>query len=115
MLLLKKYLGLIVGLAVVALIVIVWQETAKIAGDVSAPGSTGAAVALSGARVTLYKVAEEQEQPTAKATLDSGPCRGAMSWRLSASQLANTFCSSSTSNQSGTLTSSSLSRPAITA
>src|SRR5207245_11324599 len=62
MLLLKKYLGLIVGLAVVALIVIVWQETAKIAGDVSAPGSTGAAVALSGARVTLYKVAEEQEQ-----------------------------------------------------
>ena len=61
-LLLKKYLGLIVGLAVVALIVIVWQETAKIAGDVSAPGSTGAAVALSGARVTLYKVAEEQEQ-----------------------------------------------------
>jgi len=28
--LLKKYLGLIVGLAVVALIVIIWYETAKL-------------------------------------------------------------------------------------
>jgi hypothetical protein len=60
--LLKKYMGLIVGLAVIALIVIVWQETAKITGDVSATGPTGAAAALSGARVTLYKVTEEQEQ-----------------------------------------------------
>jgi hypothetical protein len=60
--LLKKYLGLIVGLAVVALIVVVWQETAKITGDVSAPSSTGAIVPLSAARVTLYKVTEEQQQ-----------------------------------------------------
>jgi hypothetical protein len=60
--LLRKYLGLIVGLAVVGLIVIVWQETAKITGDVSAPSSTGATVPLSGARVTLYKVTEEQQQ-----------------------------------------------------
>src|SRR5216683_7421032 len=60
--LLKKYLGLIVGLAVVALIVITWYETAKITGDVSAVGPTGAAVALSGARVTLYEVTEEQGQ-----------------------------------------------------
>src|SRR5260370_1217176 len=60
--LLKKYLGLILGLAAVAVIYIVWQETAKITGEVSAAGSTGAAVALSGARVTLYEVTEEQEQ-----------------------------------------------------
>jgi hypothetical protein len=60
--LLKRYLGLIVGLAIIAMIVIIWQETAKITGDVSAAGSAGAAVALSGARVTLYKVTEEQEQ-----------------------------------------------------
>src|SRR5260370_42271203 len=62
MLLLKKYLGLIVGLAIIAMIVITWQETAKTTGDVSAAGSAGAAEALSGARVTLYKVTEEQEQ-----------------------------------------------------
>ncbi len=62
MLLLKKYLGLIIGLAVIAMIYIIWQETAKITGDVSAAGSTGAAVALSGARVTLYEVTGEQEQ-----------------------------------------------------
>ena len=60
--LLKKYLGLIVGLAVVALIVITWYETAKITGDVSAVGPTGTTVPLSGARVTLYDVAEEQGQ-----------------------------------------------------
>ena len=60
--LLRKYLGLIVGLAVVALIVIVWQETAKITGDASAPSSTAAAVPLSAAHVTLYKVREEQQQ-----------------------------------------------------
>jgi hypothetical protein len=62
MVLLKKYLGLIVGLAAIAMIVIIWQETAKITGDVSAAGSPGAAAALSSARVTLYKVTEEQEQ-----------------------------------------------------
>jgi hypothetical protein len=67
MLLLKKYLGLIVGLAVIAVIVIVWQETAKVTGDVSAAGSGGAPVALSGARVTLYKVTEEQGQRLAAA------------------------------------------------
>ncbi len=60
--LLKKYLGLILGLAAIATIYIIWQETAKITGEVSAAGSTGAAVALSGARVTLYEVTEEQEQ-----------------------------------------------------
>jgi hypothetical protein len=60
--LLRKYLGLIVGLAVVALIVVVWQETAKITGDVSAPSSTGAAAPLSAGHVTLYKVTEEQQQ-----------------------------------------------------
>ena len=60
--LLKKYFGLIVGLAVVALIVVVWQETAKITGDVSVAGSTRTAAPLSDARVTLYKVTEEQEQ-----------------------------------------------------
>jgi len=60
--LLKKYLGLIVGLAVIALIVIIWYETAKITGEVSAAGPTGTAVALSGARVTLYDVTEEQAQ-----------------------------------------------------
>src|SRR5438309_11438801 len=60
--LLKKYLGLIVGLAVVALIVIVWYETAKITGDVTVVGPTGTSVALSGARVTLYDVTEELAQ-----------------------------------------------------
>jgi hypothetical protein len=60
--LLKKYLGLIVGLAVVALIVIVWYQTAKITGEASVASSTGAPVPLSGARVTLYKVDEAQEQ-----------------------------------------------------
>src|SRR5260370_40446910 len=60
--LLKKSLGLIVGLAVVALIVITWYETAKITGDVSAVGPTGTTVPLSGARVTLYDVTEEQGQ-----------------------------------------------------
>ncbi len=60
--LLKKYLGLILGLVAIAMIYIVWQETAKITGEVSAAGSIGAAVALSGARVTLYEVTEEQEQ-----------------------------------------------------
>jgi hypothetical protein len=71
MLLLKKYLGLIAGLAIIAMIVIIWQETAKITGDVSAAGSTGAAVVLSGARITLYKVTEEQDQrlPAAIANL----------------------------------------------
>ncbi len=60
--LLKKYLGLIVGLAVVALIVIIWYETAKITGEVTVVGPTGTSVALSGARVTLYDVTEEQAQ-----------------------------------------------------
>jgi hypothetical protein len=62
MMFLKKCLGLFVGLAVIALIVIVWQETAKVTGDVSLAGPAGAPMALSGARVTLYKVTEEQEQ-----------------------------------------------------
>jgi hypothetical protein len=59
---LKKYLGLILGLAAIAMIYIIWQETGKITGEVSAAGSTGAAVALSGARVTLYEVTEGQQQ-----------------------------------------------------
>ena len=58
----KKYLNLVAGLAVIVLIFIIWQETAKITGEVSAAGSTGAAVALSGAHVNLYKVTEEQQQ-----------------------------------------------------
>jgi hypothetical protein len=59
---LKKYLSLFVGLGIIALIVIVWLETSKITGDVSVIGSNGAAVALTGARVTLYNATEEQEQ-----------------------------------------------------
>jgi len=59
---LKKYLSLFVGLAIIALIVIIWLETSKITGDVSVVGSNSAAVTLSGARVTLYNVTEEQEQ-----------------------------------------------------
>lgn len=70
MLLLKKFLGLIIGLAAIALIFIIWEETAKITGDVSAAGSNGAPVALSGARVTLYKVTEEQEQHLSAALAD---------------------------------------------
>ncbi len=62
MLLPKKYLGLLAGLAIIALMVIVWEETAKITGDVSAAASTGAAVPLSGAHVNLYQVTEEQQQ-----------------------------------------------------
>jgi hypothetical protein len=59
---LKKYLSLFAGLAVIGLIVLIWLETSKITGDVSIVGSDGAAVTVSGARVTLYKVTEEQEQ-----------------------------------------------------
>jgi hypothetical protein len=59
---LKKYLSLFVGLAIIALIVIVWLETAKITGDVSAASSTEAAVPLSAAHVNLYEVTEEQQQ-----------------------------------------------------
>lgn len=59
---LKKYLALIIGLAAIAMIYIIWQETAKITGEVSAPGSTGAVVAVAGGRVTLYEVTQEQEQ-----------------------------------------------------
>jgi hypothetical protein len=59
---LKKYLSFFVGLAIIALIVIIWLETSKITGDVFAAGSTGAPVAVSGAHVNLYKVTEEQEQ-----------------------------------------------------
>jgi preprotein translocase subunit SecF len=59
---LKKYLSLFVGLAIIALIVIIWLETSKITGDVAVAGSNSAAVTLSGARVTLYKVTEEQQQ-----------------------------------------------------
>ncbi len=59
---LKKYFGLLVGLAVIALIVVIWLETSKITGDVSVADSNGATVALSGARVTLYNVTEEQRQ-----------------------------------------------------
>jgi hypothetical protein len=62
MLHLKKFLGLIIGLVAIALIFVIWEETAKITGDASVAGSTGAAVALSGARVTLYEVTPEQEQ-----------------------------------------------------
>jgi len=61
-LILKKYSSLFAGLAIIAMIVIIWRETSKITGDVSLVGSSGAAVALSGARVTLYKVTEERER-----------------------------------------------------
>jgi hypothetical protein len=59
---LKKYLSLFVGLAIIALIVLIWLETAKITGDISVVGPNGTAVTLSGAHVNLYKVTEEQEQ-----------------------------------------------------
>ncbi|HKV62283.1 MAG TPA: hypothetical protein VJO16_10240 [Candidatus Acidoferrum sp.] len=68
--LLKRFLGLIIGLAAIALIFVIWEETARITGDVSAPGSNGVPVALSGARVTLYKVADEQEQRLSAALLN---------------------------------------------
>jgi hypothetical protein len=56
----KKFLTFLAGLSVIALILIIWRETSRITGDVSVAGSDGAAVALSGAGVTLYKVTEEQ-------------------------------------------------------
>ncbi len=62
MLNLKKYFPLLAGLAVIALIVVIWLETSKITGEVSAPDSNAGAVALSGARVTLYNVTQEQGQ-----------------------------------------------------
>jgi hypothetical protein len=68
--LLKRYLGLILGLAAIALIYIIWQETAKITGEVSAAGSTGGAEALSGARVTLYNLTDEQENSLSAALAD---------------------------------------------
>ncbi len=67
---LKKYLGLFAGLAVIALILIIWLETSKITGDVAVAGSTGAVVTLSGARVTLYNVAEEQQRRVSAALAD---------------------------------------------
>jgi hypothetical protein len=70
MVLLKKFLGLIIGLAAVALIFVVWEETAKITGEVSVASSNGSAVALSGARVTLYEVTPEQEQRLSAALPD---------------------------------------------
>jgi hypothetical protein len=63
----KKYLSLLIGLALIALIVVIWLETSKITGDASVAGSNGAAVALSGARVTLYNVTEEQGKHLATA------------------------------------------------
>jgi hypothetical protein len=53
---------LLIGLALIALIVVIWLETSKITGDVSVADSNGVAVAFSGAHVTLYKVTEEQGQ-----------------------------------------------------
>src|SRR5260370_345792 len=70
--LLKRYLGLILGLAAIALIYIIWQETAKITGEVSAAGSTGGAAAPSGARVTLYNLTDEQENSLSAALADLG-------------------------------------------
>ena len=68
---LKRYLSLFVGLAIIALIVIIWLETSKITGDVAVAGSTSAAVTLSGARVTLYDVTEEQERRLSAALANS--------------------------------------------
>jgi hypothetical protein len=67
---LKKFVGLFIGLAIIAVIVIVWLETSKITGDVSVISSNAAAVTLSGARVTLYNVTEEQEQRLSAALTD---------------------------------------------
>jgi len=58
----KKFLSLLAGLFAIALIVIIWLETSKITGDVSVADSNGSAAPLSGARVTLYNVTEEQGQ-----------------------------------------------------
>jgi hypothetical protein len=44
------------------MIVIIWRETSKITGDLTVAGSNGAAVTLSGARVALYNVTEEQDK-----------------------------------------------------
>ena len=70
MLLLKKYFGLFAGLAIIAMVVIIWMETSKITGDASVAGSNGGAVALAGARVTLYNVTEEQKQRLTAALAD---------------------------------------------
>jgi len=70
MLLLKKYFGLFAGLAIIAIVVIIWMETSKITGDASVAGSNGGAVALAGARVTLYNVTEEQKQRLTAALAD---------------------------------------------
>jgi hypothetical protein len=67
---LKKYSTLFAGLAVIAMIVIIWRETSKITGDVTVAGSNGAAVALSGARVTLYNVTEERGKHLSAAIAD---------------------------------------------
>jgi hypothetical protein len=67
---LKKYLSLFAGLAIIALIVIIWLETSKISGNVAVAGSNGAVVTLSGARVTLYNVTEEQQRRVAAALAD---------------------------------------------
>src|SRR5260370_40455148 len=53
-------------------------------------------------------------QRKVKPRLNSGPAGATISLKLSASQLANMLCSSSTSNQSGTRSSSSPNQPAIT-
>ncbi len=70
MLLLKKYFGLFAGLAIIAMVVIIWMETSKITGDASVAGSNGGAVAVAGARVTLYDVTEEQKQRLTAALAD---------------------------------------------
>jgi hypothetical protein len=66
----KKYVSLLAGLAIIVALVIVWRETSKITGEVSVTASNGAAVTLSGARVTLYVVTEEQEQRVSAALAD---------------------------------------------
>ncbi len=70
MLLLKKYSGLFAGLAIIAMVVVIWMETSKITGEASVAGSNGGAVALAGARVTLYNVTEEQKQRLTAALAD---------------------------------------------
>jgi len=70
MLFLRKYISLFAGLAIIAVMVIVWLETSKVTGDVTVAGPAEAAVAFTGARVTLYKVTEEQAQRVSAALAD---------------------------------------------
>ena len=58
----KKYAGLIFASAMAVAAIIAWLATSKMSGEVSVVIGNAAAAALPGAHVTLYKVAEDQQQ-----------------------------------------------------